>query len=252
MGGPRIVAAVCEVGRDDARPSLGPSGKTWIFLALGRAAHRRGRSGGTRNYTESLTPAPLRAHEAPKHSAFLNLSEMAERGEHGNHAEGAEKPLTTQRFPCVFCELRVLKPCGGGQSSERMRSRRSATLPWSFGQSMDPPRTREGRASSRPFRRDTEVHGKPHNGLTFVDRPQVKHLSVGFSVSRSGLPCRVAAMQRIAEARPWADACLHANSPMVRRARAQLRAATRFRGRAKRPSSQPCTLCVSASLLSLR
>ena len=32
---------------------------------------------------------------------------MVERGERGNHAEGAEKTLKTLRFPREFCELRV-------------------------------------------------------------------------------------------------------------------------------------------------
>jgi hypothetical protein len=41
-------------------------------------------------------------------------------------------------------------------------------------------------------------------------------------------------MQRIAKARPWADAGLHANPPTARRARAKRRAATRFLGCAKR------------------
>ena len=72
-------------------------------------------------------------------------------------------------------------------------------------------------------------------------------------------------MQRIAVAWPWAEACLHANPPGARRARAKPRAATRFRGRAQRPAPHgilpillilsknlPRTLCVSAALLSLR
>ena len=72
-------------------------------------------------------------------------------------------------------------------------------------------------------------------------------------------------MQRIAKARPWADACLHANPPGARRARAKPRAATRFRGRALAPSparnpvhpvnpveKQPRTLSASATQLSLR
>ena len=33
--------------------------------------------------------------------------EMVERGERGNHTEGAEKTLKTLRFPWEFCELRV-------------------------------------------------------------------------------------------------------------------------------------------------
>ena len=32
---------------------------------------------------------------------------MVDRGERGNHAEGAEKTLKTLRFPREFCELRV-------------------------------------------------------------------------------------------------------------------------------------------------
>ena len=100
---------------------------------------------------------------------------------------------------------------------------------------------------SPPFRRDTELHGK------FPCRLEINaagHWSSKFpwdSVSpRSGLPCRVAAMQRIAEAVPWGDACLHANPPVARRARAQPRAATRFRGRAQRPAPHPLRLRLPA------
>ena len=74
-------------------------------------------------------------------------------------------------------------------------------------------------------------------GLKGVLRPSVRQplgISVNFRVPRSGLPCRLAAMQRIAEAWPRADACLHANPPTARRARAQPRAANRFSVRAKR------------------
>ena len=60
---------------------------------------------------------------------------------------------------------------------------------------------------------------KPRNGLSRNLATSFKPLSVAFSVPRSGLPCRLAAMQRIAEAWPRADAGLLANPPTARRAR---------------------------------
>ncbi len=70
----------------------------------------------------------------------------------------------------------------------------------------------------RPTLNPTE---KGLKGAMRLDIKQTWGFSVNFSVPRSGIPCRVAAMQRIAEAGPTADACLHANPPTARRAWAQ-------------------------------
>lgn len=84
---------------------------------------------------------------------------------------------------------------------------------------------------SPPFRRDTEIRG---NALEWLELETLatsfKPLSVAFSVPQSGLPCRLEAMQRIAEAWPRADAGLLENLPTARR-RGAARAANRFRGR---------------------
>ena len=103
-------------------------------------------------------------------------------------------------------------------------------------------------AGARSRKAALPPHEKPQGGLkpSLDDPPQA--FSVGFRVPRSGFSCRVAAMQRIAEARPVADVCLHTNPPAARRAWAQPRAATRFVVARQRPTLSvprlPSRLCV--------
>ena len=92
---------------------------------------------------------------------------------------------------------------------------------------------RRGQRTRKRASPDTESHGKRLEGC----REAWRQANLGpfreFPCPReAGLPCRVAAMQRIAEAGPRADASLLAIPPTVRRARAKPRADTRFRGRA--------------------
>ena len=75
---------------------------------------------------------------------------------------------------------------------------------------------------SPPFRRDTENHGNAPDLLEVKMQRLFSSLFPWDSVSReAGFPCRLAAMQRIAEAWPRADVCLHTNPPTARRALAQ-------------------------------
>ena len=89
-------------------------------------------------------------------------------------------------------------------------------------------------------------HTKSPKGVETESGRHPSSFFLGFRVPQSGFSCRVAAMHRIAEARPVADVCLHTNPPTARRARAQSRAATRFVVARQRP------LCVSASFAALR